>query len=421
MIATIPSESRTFTDPRTGATLRQVTAHPSINHHPFYYLPAYDDAMTRLFFVSHRTDRPEIWCELRSTGELQQLTDQPELGEWSVHPSHDGRFVYYTAGQGAWRVATATGETECLLDFGGMAGREAGMVGAAMGTTTLSHDDRYWAVPVKMGKTHRFIVIDTATGAHQTILEAPTIGHPEFHPFDNTLLRYAGSYKERIWVINRDGTGNRLVYDRKPLGRPNQFEWIVHETWNPQPNLGDEARDNDTRPGRESSSCSYSNQVGKVEDQGRERLRLPVREIITANWPRGCIGIDIDTGMVRHVCSFNAWHPSINRQGTLMCSDTVFPDIGLQFFSPLDGVGKPTPLCFPSASSEGKHWNTDHCPYDDEDYQRGKWKVYAPQHTHPHPAFSPDGRFVVFTSDRTGHAQVYEVEVPEHLVPVRPV
>ena len=137
-------------------------------------------------------------------------------------------------------MATATGEAECLLDFGGLAGREAGMVGAAMGTTTLSHDDRYWAVPVKIGATFRFIVIDTATGANETILEADTIGHPEFHPSDNTLLRYAGSYKERIWVINRDGTGNRLVYHRKPLGKPKQYEWIVHETWNPRENCADQ-------------------------------------------------------------------------------------------------------------------------------------------------------------------------------------
>ena len=361
-----------FSDSRTGARIRKVTNHPSIHHHPFYYLPCMDQAMRRLFFVSHRTGRPEIWCELRETGGLQQLTDQPDLGEWSVHPSHDGRFVYYTAGQGAWRVLTATGETECLLDFGGMAGREAGMVGAAMGTTSVSHDDRYWAVPVKLGARFHFIVIDTTTGAHETILEADTIGHPEFHPSDNTLLRYAGSYKQRIWVINRDSTGNRLVYERKPLAKPEQFEWIVHETWRPSS-----------------------------------------REIITTRWPRGCVGIDIDTGGVRPVCSFNAWHPTINRQGTLMCADTTFPDIGLQLFDPRDGIGEPRSLCFPNASNEGKHWNTDHCPYDDEDYKQGKWKVYAPQHTHPHPAFSPDGRFVIFTSDRSGFAQVYEVEVQE--------
>jgi oligogalacturonide lyase len=246
-----------------------------------------------------------------------------------------------------------------------MAGREAGMVGAAMGTTTVSHDDRYWAVPAKIGAKFQFIVIDTASGAHATILEADSVGHPEFHPSDNRQLRYAGKYHSRIWVIQRDGSGNRLVYNRQGT------EWIVHETWNP-------ARS---------------------------------REIITVNWPRGCIGIDIDTGAMRNVCSFNAWHPSINRQGTLMCADTVYPDIGLQLFDPVDGVGQPTPLCFPEATSEGKHWNTDHCPYDDEDYKQGKWKVYAPQHTHPHPAFSPDGRFVIFTSDRTGHSQVYEVAI----------
>ena len=96
-----------------------------------------------------------------------------------------------------------------------------------------------------------------------------------------------------------------------------------------------------------------------------------------------------------------------------MCTDTVFPDIGLQLFDPRDGIGAPRTLCFPEATNEGKHWNTDHCPYDDEDYKQGKWKVYAPQHTHPHPAFSPDGRFVVFTSDRSGHSQVFEAALPE--------
>ncbi len=370
----VKPESNMFTDPRTRARVRQVTSHPSIHHHPFYYLPAYDDAMTRLFFIAHRTGRPEVWCELRATGELRQLTDQPDIAEWSLHPSHDGRFAYYTAGSGAWRVDTDTGKADCLLDFDGLAGREPGMVGAAMGTTALSHDDHYWAVPVKMGARFQFIFIDTATGAHEKILEADTIGHPEFHPTDNTLLRYAGSYRERIWVVNRDATGNRLVYDRKPLATPGQFEWIVHETWNP------------ARP----------------------------REIITVNWPRGCIGIDIDTGATRPACSFNAWHASINRKGTLMCADTTFPDIGLQLFDPRDGVGEPQALCYPDASCEGKHWNTDHCPYDDDEFKQGKWTVYAPQHTHPHPAFSPDGRCVVFTSDRSGHSQLYEVEIPNH-------
>lgn len=363
----LPPEGRTCTDEHTGATVRQVTAHPSIHHHPFYYLPCMDDAMTRLFFISHRTGQPEVFCELRTTGELQQLTEHQGLSEWSLHPSHDGLYAYFTDICGGWRVDVNTGEEECLLRFEVGHKREVGMVGAAMGTTTLSHDDRYWAIPTKYGSLYRLFVVDTQTGSHEVILECDTIGHPEFHPTDNTLLRYAGAYHNRIWTINRDGTNNHLVYRRDIIKR----EWIVHETWRPSS-----------------------------------------REIITANWPNGCIGVNIDTGVLRQVCSFNAWHPSINRQGTLMCSDTVFPDIGLNLFDPLDGIGIPHVLCLSEATNEGKHWNTDHCPYDDEDYKLGKWRVYAPQHTHPHPSFAPDGHSVVFTSDRTGYSQVYEVFDP---------
>ena len=93
-----------------------------------------------------------------------------------------------------------------------------------------------------------------------------------------------------------------------------------------------------------------------------------------------------------------------------MVADTHFPDRGLQLFAPDDGKGAPRLLCESKASNAGVHWGVGHCPYDD-----GPVKVYAPQHTHPHPNFSPDGRFVVFGSDRTGHAQIYEVALDDRL------
>lgn len=356
-----PSEAREFRDPASGARVRQVTDHPSIHHHPFYYIPAHDDAMRFLFFVSHRTGRPEIFAEIRETGELVQLTEVENLGEWSIHPSHDGRHVYFVAWTKACRVGTENFNVEVLADFGAVRMREQGMVGAAMGTTTLSRDDRWWAVPVKAGDRSQFHLIDVKTGTYSVILERDTIGHPQFHPDDPTLIRYAGPYHSRIWVVRADGTGNRLVYERDAAKK----EWIVHETWLPGTN-----------------------------------------EILTTNWPHGMFAVDALTGAMRPVCSFNAWHPMVNRTGTLAVADTNFPDSGLQLFDPLDGVGEPKPLCESLSSNEGKHWDVDHCPYDD-----GPVKVYAPQHTHPHPNFSPDGKSVVFTSDRTGYAQLYEVEV----------
>ncbi len=356
-------EVRETIDPKTGAVVRQLTDSPSINHHPFYYLPAWDDAVEKLTLVSHRSGSPQIYSRLESDGGLIQLTDRDDLNEWSVHPSHNGRYVYFTAGYGGWRVDTESLKEEQVLEFGTKDIRERGMVGAAMGTTTLSRDDRYWAVPVKMGKVARFLVVDTDTLVAETILERDTIGHPQFHPDDNTWLRYAGPYDSRIWTIRRDGSDNRLAYERDA----GKKEWIVHETW---------------RPGR--------------------------MEILTTNWARGVIGIDVETGETRQVCSFNAWHPMVDRTGSLMVADTKNPDTGLQLFNVIDGVGEPRSLCLSEASNAGPHWNLGYCPYDD-----GPVDVYAPQHTHPHPQFSPDGQKVVFTSDRTGHAQLYEVTIPE--------
>lgn len=362
---TWPSEAREFRDERTGARVRQVTAHASIHHHPFYYVPAWDDAMSRLIFVSHRTGRPEIFAGQQATGALVQLTCLDGIAEWSIHPSHDGRYVYFTAGTSAWRVNTETLAAEELVNFGDIAMRGE-PAPAATGTTAISHDDCWWAVPIRVGEVSRLVIIDTSSGGHEVILERDTIGHPEFHPADAVLIRYAGPYQDRLWVVNRDGSSNRLVYHRDAARK----EWIVHESW---------------RPGS--------------------------REIVVANWPHGLIGVDVATGAVRRVCTFSAWHGAINRQGTLMCADMTCPDSGLQLFDPLDGVGEPRALCLSRSGNVGAHWNTDHCPYDDGPVDR-----YAPQHTHPHPSFSPDGKKVCFTSDRTGYAQLYEVEVPEEML-----
>ena len=156
-----PGESRVSRDPHTGATVRQVTSHPSIHHHPFFFVPCFDRAMRRLIFVSHRTGRPQIMAEMQDDARLVQLTDRDDLAEWSLHPSADGRHVFFVAGTSAWRLDLNTLSEERLVDFGAVEMRERGMVGAAMGTTALSGDDRWWAIPVKQQGRSFMHVIDT--------------------------------------------------------------------------------------------------------------------------------------------------------------------------------------------------------------------------------------------------------------------
>jgi oligogalacturonide lyase len=286
---------------------------------------------------------------------LVQLTERKDLSEWSFHPSHDGRFVVFVAGTQAVRLDLETLKEDVLADFGEVEMREKGMVGAAMGTTTLSSDDRFWAIPVKTGKVSRFVVVDITSGRSKVILERDTIGHPQFCPDDANLLFYAGPLTDRLWLVNRDGTGNRRLWKRE-----HELQWITHESW----------------------------------IRGR-------RELAFVDWPHGMRSIAVDTGELSSITRFPAWHAHPDTSGSWFVCDTNFPDIGLHRFS--IGQGEAEKLCEPRSSSIGAHWAG---PFP---YNAGPREVYAPQHTHPHPRPSPDGKRVLYTSDASGHAQLYEV------------
>lgn len=352
-----PSESSTFRDAQTGARIRQVTHHPSIHHHPFFFVPAYDSGMNRLFFISHRTGAPQVFAEERAGGRLIQLTDRSDLDQWSLYPARNRQFILFTAGGAGWRLDVETLQETRIVDFGDDKTREEGMVGAAMGTTALSRDDRWWAVPVKTGDHFKLLLIDLQSGGTSVILDGDKIGHPQFCPEDTNLILYLAAMTDPLWVFDRDRHVNFRVYRRNV----EKNEWITHASW---------------IPGR--------------------------REVCFVGWPHGVRAIHVDTGAQRQVARFNAWHAVCSPDGLRMVADTNCPDIGLQLFDPLDGIGKPCRLCHPQASQVGEHWKG---PFP---YGSGPVKVYAPQHTHPHPSFAPDGSRIVYTSDRTGHAQIYE-------------
>ena len=351
----LPPESREFRDEKTGRRMRQVTSHPSIHHHPFFFVAAYDTAMKRLIFVSYRTGKPQIYFEDRSDGSLVQVTDRSDLADWSIIPSLDGRSIYYTAGTGAWRTDLDTLKEEQLAAFGDVEMREKGMVGAAMGTTALSASGRWWAVPVKIGKVSRFVLIDTQEKTSKVFLERDTIGHPQFCPDDDDLILYAGPLTDRIWVTDRPGN-TRRIYERK-----DRMQWVTHESFIP----------------------------------GRS-------EVAFVDWPRGMKAISLADGAVRTITDFPAWHAACDPSGASFICDTNFPDRGIHRFAAVADGAKPELICLSQATSQGAHW-AHSFPYND-----GPVAVEAAQHTHPHPRFSPDGTRIVFTSDRTGHAQIYE-------------
>ena len=122
------------------------------------------------------------------------------------------------------------------------------------------------------------------------------------------------------------------------------------------------------------------------------------------------------------IAAFNAWHIAPTRDGRVVVTDTVNPDIGLQIVGVRSGLKRT--LCHPGSSSQGSQWRTSRYA-EAQDWaaaeqlswmELGGDTVYGPQWSHPHPSWSPDERHVVFTSDRTGNPQVYVAEVPEALL-----
>ena len=353
----LAAESLRFTDAATGRPVLRITSHPSTHHHNFFLVPSYTADMAHRLFVSHRHGFPALFMADLATDELVQCTDRRDLNPWSVHPGRKGRFAGYTAGTSGYRLDLDSLEETEIVRFDAVSMRAPGMVSGGMGTTALSHDDRWWAVRANTADGPSLVVVDLRRGTDETVLRAPTIGHLQFCPRDAGLLSYAGDPRERLWLVGRDGGGNRRLYRQRPM------QWVTHEVWLPDG-----------------------------------------RELAFVDWPHAVRAVDAATGSVRTLAEFNAWHAAPSPDGRWMVADTVHPDVGLQLFPVRGGPARLT-VCTSGASSIGEH-RKDPFPYAD-----GQVSVYALQHTHPHPSFSPDGRRILFTSDRTGHSQIYQVEI----------
>jgi oligogalacturonide lyase len=83
-------------------------------------------------------------------------------------------------------------------------------------------------------------------------------------------------------------------------------------------------------------------------------------------------------------------HGSTSRDGGWFISDCQEPGINELVLVNLQN-GEGTVLCYPNSTVDGGH----------------------DAHAHVHPSFSPQGNFVVYTSDRSGTPQVYVVPIKD--------
>lgn len=364
--STWPSEHSSTVDRVTGATVHQLTSHPSINHATYFLQSSFSPDGRTLLFTSYRTGSAQLFSLEYPHGEIRQLTDSPGIHPFSAafHPSGD--LVYFVRGGEIAELNLRTLEERTIVKF----------EGAQLGECSPDRKGEWITAAVKQG-SQSGIVCGRADGSEWKLIPFPrTVIHPQFHPLESEWVEFAGDPAPRMHRVKRDGSAMECLYQH------DNEEFVVHETF-----------------------------LGNTGD------------IVFTVWPKALKRMNWQTRDIATIAAFNAWHITPNRAGTIVLCDTNHPDEGL--FLVDVATGSRRQICLSESSNGGSQWKTSRYALK-EDFERARnaatagalsWMevstdtVYGPQWTHPHPSFSNDERRVVFVSDKTGHTQVYVVDI----------
>ena len=366
----LPSELLRHRDTVTGAEVLQLTSATAISHATYFLQCSFTPAADTLLFISNRSGGWQLYAVTPyPEGPIRQLTAGAPIHPFSpaIHPGGD--HVYFVRGASIWRLALATLEELCIVDFGS----------GSMGEPSLDASGQWLVAAMKKGGRSSLATGRTDGSGWHLIPFPRTVIHPQFHPVETEWLEFAGDPAPRMHRVRRDGTGMECLYHH------GNDEFVVHETF-----------------------------LGHTGN------------LVYTVWPRALRQMDWATRKHRTICDFNAWHITPNRDGSKVLCDTNHPDRGIFLIDTATGGHKL--VCLSEASSGGSQWKTSRyaLPADFAAARQGlaqsgalSWMeagtdtVYGPQWTHPHPSFSPDERHVVFASDRTGTTQVYVAAIPD--------
>ncbi|ROP59601.1 oligogalacturonide lyase [Enterobacter sp. BIGb0383] len=208
----------------------------------------------------------------------------------------------------------------------------------------------------------RLINIDLQTGEQRTIRQEKLwLGHPIYRPFDDNTVAFCHEgardlIDARMWLINEDGSNMRKVRQHQP------GESFTHEFWVPDGSALYYVAHQENDPRR------YLYSADPITLENRQLMAIPP-------------------------CS----HLMSNHDGSLVVGDGSPHNTGdISLNDPFIWV-------FDVKSGEQKAI----CQHN------SSWKVLDGdrQVTHPHPSFSPDNQWVLYSSDAEGMPALYLAKV----------
>ena len=356
----------------TGSEIRQVTTEEFSQSNIYCEVP-YCDAAGRCFVYQRRN--PKL------TGNRTELM-VVELGTWKQHRldvAYSITGLAISPGGVLYYLKRAKGNAFDLLRADPAVGRPEKVHHQADGSRnrslgTVSADGRYYATGTRPGAgwdQFGILLVDLKTGKESIIDRDPFIlnAHPQFDPGANQLLiqhnrggRYSSSGKRERLVGPEGATlylltvpgGRRTTLQ---VGKPFTTPCTGHEAW-----IGK----------THEVLLSVSAREGYAPEKGN---LLGVRPGKPAR-------------VVARGYRFN--HVGVSRCGEFFCCDDWQGSYQVVIGS--TRTGKTAVVC------------------------ESKTRPSRSQNTHPHAYLTPDLKWVIFNSNRTGFAHVYAASVPEEMI-----
>lgn len=390
---TSPDEPHEYVEAETGVRVIRLTGGSARNVPLYFTGSTFSRDAQKVFFWSDRSGDWQVYAVEIATGRVEQLTQLRAGAAYLACPSPAREEMVLVDGRKVLLLSLTTHETREVYE---------GPEGFVIGLPSVSADGRWCAfayseqleLTTRGGQWHWrlaeqyfrrpssvVMVVDLDRAESEAVWgEREWISHVSLSPADPHLVMFcregAWMVDNRIWMLDR-----RQRLQRRP--------------WAPYP----QARD-------EHVTHEFFAADGRVVFQ-IFRGSLDYRGGI--DWDaQGYVGVmqPDGTGLVRRKhADPKPIHLAMDRAQTRVVGDCCpgRPDgqawLGLAKW---DSTPAPSPPGEPEATEELRFVPV--CRH------ATSWKD---QFSHPHPGFSPDGKWLAFCSDREGSAQVYVAEIGE--------
>jgi oligogalacturonide lyase len=358
-----PDEHKTFVAPESGLEVIQLTSDPADDAHLYFTSDGFVPDEHSLVFTSRRTGSWNLFYMNLDTFQFVQLTDAKRISGTGAVVSPAAKEVYYSEGKLIKAVSLKT-----------LAERTVTTIPAGYTVSTLSI--------TASGKALAYSIQEDIPITSKT---------------DKIYSDMAERFEKRPWcavVTGRtDGTGWHEVTRQK--------KWISHT-------LIDPLNENIILYCHEGSWSTVEQRLWLIDAGGRDNHRLrpeekPTVEIGHEYWFRDGIHVGyqvkvpgdpksigvadvLDDSYVEYPTPYSDNHTQANSTGDTFVGDGTDKEPYINLYRLADG------------KLTGRHlWRHD--------------SSFSQQYWHPHPRFSPDDKYILFTSCRGGNGNVYLIKL----------